>query len=258
MINFARKVALVTGGAKGIGRSVALMFAEAGADVVVVDVDKQNAELVRGLIEDLGRNSLAVEADFSTLEGCQTMIEAADSRFGKLDVLFNNAGIGGTNMPLKDLPIDDWDHLIATNLRSVFLGCKFGLGALIRTKGVIVNMGSSTGGWDVLYGSGAYMASKEGIEGFTKSMALEAAPYGVRVNAVCPGIIKTPLSSSQKGVEEEKASEMFYKRFEKRIPLRRVGQPEDVAGPVLFLASGLARHITGTTLLIDGGQTMQS
>jgi len=258
MINFSGKVALVTGGAKGIGRSVALKFAEAGADVVVVDIDKHNAEFVCSLIDDLGRKSLAVEADVSTTKGCRAMIEAAETSFGRLDVLFNNAGIGGANMPLKDLPVEDWDHLMATNLRSVFLGCKFGINALSQTEGVIVNMGSSTGGWDVLYGSGAYMASKEGIEGITKSMALEAAPYGVRVNAVCPGIIETPLSSSQKGGEDEKAVKKIYERFEKRIPLRRVGQPEDVAGPVLFLASDLACHITGTTLLIDGGQTMQS
>jgi NAD(P)-dependent dehydrogenase (short-subunit alcohol dehydrogenase family) len=119
-------------------------------------------------------------------------------------------------------------------------------------------MGSSTGGWDVLYGAGAYMASKEGIEGITKNMALEAAAYGVRVNAVCPGVIRTHLSYAQSGSEDNSGSEDFYARFEKRIPLRRVGQPEDVAGAVLFFASDLARHITGTTLLIDGGQTLQS
>jgi NAD(P)-dependent dehydrogenase (short-subunit alcohol dehydrogenase family) len=186
------------------------------------------------------------------------MFKAAFDHFGKLDVLFNNAGIGGGNTHLKDLPVQDWDHLIATNLRSVFLGCKHGLQALIPTKGVIVNMGSSTGGWDVLYGAGAYMASKEGIEGITKNMALEAAAYGVRVNAVCPGVIRTRLSYAQSGREDDAASQDFYARFEKRIPLRRVGEAEDVAGPVLFLASDLARHITGTTLLIDGGQTLQS
>jgi len=258
MIDFTGKVVVVTGGANGIGRGVALKFAEAGADVVVADIDKKNAVAVCKEIERIGRKSLPVEADVSTVDGSKGMIQAAESTFGKLDVLFNNAGIGGRNVLLKDLEVEDWDHLIAMNLRSVFLGCKYGLLALIKTKGVIVNMGSSTGGWDVLYGSGAYMASKEGIEGITKNMALEAAAYGVRVNAVCPGIIKTPLSSSQKGVEEQEESINFYARFEKRIPLRRVGQPEDVAGPVLFLASDLARHITGTTLLIDGGQTLQS
>ena len=258
MISFIGKVALITGGASGIGRGVALKFAEAGADVIIVDIDKKNAELVCGEIKNLGRKALPVVSDVSTVEGSQAMFEVAERHFGRLDVIFNNAGIGGSNLTLKDLPVEDWDHMIATNLRSVFLGCKFGLTSLIKTRGVIVNMGSSTGGWDVIHGGGAYVTSKEGVEGITKIMALEAAPYGVRVNAVCPGIIKTTLSSSQKGVTDEKITENFYTRFEKRIPLRRVGQPEDVAGPVLFLASDLARHITGTTLLIDGGQTMQS
>lgn len=258
MINFYGKVALVTGGANGIGRGVALKFAEAGADIVVVDIDRENALLVCEQINTSGKKALPVISDVSTPEGSQTMIQMAVNHFGKLDVLFNNAGIGGRYFPLKDLPVEEWDRVLTTNLRSVFLGCKFGLPALIQTKGVIVNMGSSTAGWDVIYGGGAYMASKEGVEGITKSMALEAAQFGVRVNAVCPGIIRTPLSSSQKGIEEIKETELFYHRFEKRIPLRRVGQPEDVAGPVLFLASNLARHITGTTLLIDGGQTLQS
>ena len=258
MIDFSGKVVLVTGGAKGIGRGVALMFAEAGADLVVVDIDKSNTELVCEQIKALGKDALAVEADVSTVDGSQGMIHAAESHFGRLDVVFNNAGIGGRNFSLMEMPVDEWDHIIKTNLRSVFLGCKYSLPALIKTQGAIVNMGSSTGGWDVLYGAGAYMASKEGIEGITKNMALESAAYGVRVNAVCPGVIQTQLSYTQSGIDDENNSVDFYARFKKRIPLRRVGQPEDVAGAVLFLASNLARHITGTTLLIDGGQTMQS
>jgi NAD(P)-dependent dehydrogenase (short-subunit alcohol dehydrogenase family) len=257
MIDFKDKVAMVTGGAHGIGRSVALMFAQAGADVAVVDIDGSNAERLCGQIKALGRDSLAIQADVSTVEGVQAMFQETEAHLGKLDVLFNNAGVGGANYLLKDLPVEEWDRVIANNLRSVFLGSKYGLPLLIKTRGVIVNMGSSTGGWDVLFGSGAYMASKEGIEGITKNMALEAAGYGVRVNAVCPGIIETPLSYLQGGVDDDE-SHAFYRRFAQRIPLRRVGQPEDVGGAVLFLASDLARHITGTVLLIDGGQTLQS
>jgi NAD(P)-dependent dehydrogenase (short-subunit alcohol dehydrogenase family) len=257
MIDFKDRVVMVTGGANGIGRGVALMFAQAGADVAVVDIDKSNAETVCDRIKALGHDALAIQADVSTMEGVQAMFQGAEAHFGKLDVLFNNAGVGGANYLLKDLPVEEWDRVVANNLRSVFLGCKYGLPLLIKTRGVIVNMGSSTGGWDVLYGSGAYMATKEGIEGITKNMALEAAAYGVRVNAVCPGIIETPLSYIQGGVGDN-ASQAFYARFAQRIPLRRVGQPEDVGGPVLFLASNLSRHITGTVLLIDGGQTLQS
>jgi NAD(P)-dependent dehydrogenase (short-subunit alcohol dehydrogenase family) len=257
MIDFRDKVVVVTGGANGIGRGVALMFAQAGGEVAVVDIDESKAEAVCDQIKAVGRDALAIHADVSTVEGVETMFQDTEAHFGKLDVLFNNAGVGGANYLLKDLPVEEWDRVIANNLRSVFLGCKYGLPLLIKTRGVIVNMGSSTGGWDVLFGSGAYMAAKEGIEGITKNMALEAAAYGVRVNAVCPGIIETPLSYMQGGVDENK-SQAFYARFARRIPLRRVGQPEDVGGAVLFLASDLSRHITGTVLLIDGGQTLQS
>ncbi|MCA9967203.1 MAG: SDR family oxidoreductase, partial [Anaerolineales bacterium] len=174
------------------------------------------------------------------------------------NVLFNNAGIGGSGKPLLKLDAGDWDRLMAINLRGVFLGCKHVLPTLIAVGGgAIVNMSSSTAGWDTIYGGGAYMASKAGVTQITKNVALEAAPYGVRVNAVCPGIIETRLSSAQAGAGEAE-QDAFFDRFRQRIPLGRVGQPEDVATAVLFFASDEARHITGSTLLIDGGQTLQS
>ena len=144
------------------------------------------------------------------------------------------------------------------NLRGIVLSCKRALPAMIDAGGgSIVLMGSSTGGWDTIHGSGPYMASKEAVKALARNLALELARYQIRVNAVCPGIIETPLSFRQAESDPD-AWRKFFARFAERIPLRRVGQPEDVAATVAFLASDDARHITGASLLIDGGQTLQS
>lgn len=255
---FSGKVVMVTGGGNGIGRASVLRFAQEGADVAIVDIDLQLARRTAVEVEALGRKALPIQADVAMEEDVRRMFDQTMAHYGQLNVLFNNAGIGGGPEHLVDLRVEDWDRLIAVNLRGIFLSCKFGLPALIQSHGdAIVNMGSSTAGWDVIYGGGAYMASKEGIAGITKNLALEAAPYGIRVNAVCPGIIETTLSFDQGG-KESAARQEWFTRFSQRIPLRRVGQPEDVAAAVAFLASEDARHITGAQLLIDGGQTLQS
>jgi len=258
MKRFTDKVVMVTGGGNGIGRAAVLRFAQEGADIAVVDINQEFAEKTAADVENLGRKALPIHADVAMVEDVQRAFKATREHFGHLDVMFNNAGIGGGPEYLVDMEIDDWDRLIAVNLRGIFLCCKIGLPELIRSNGdAIVNMGSSTAGWDVIYGGGAYMASKEGIAGITRNLALEAAPYGIRVNAVCPGIIETKLSFSQGGKEDD-ARRAWFQEFSRRIPLRRVGQPEDVAATVAFLASDDARHITGSQLLIDGGQTLQS
>jgi len=254
---FTDAVVLVTGAGSGIGRAAARGFASEGASLVIVDIHADHAKQTAAQIQQQGGTAIAVQADVSVESDCQKMVAAALEAFGQLNVAFNNAGVGGRNTALMELPADDWDRLVAINQRGIFLSCKHEMKAMTEKGGrAIVNMGSSTAGWDVIYGGGSYMASKEAIEGITKSLALEAAAYGIRVNAICPGIIQTPLSSGQ-SVDEAEA-EAFFEKFRKRIPLRRIGQPEDVADAVLFLASEDARHVTGTTLLIDGGQTLQS
>jgi len=255
---FTDKVVIVTGAGSGIGQATAVAFAEAGALVAVVDIEMKKAEKTAAEIADMGCPALAIKADVANEDDWIDVVARVKGEFGRINILFNNAGIGGVGKPLMELETADWDRLMAVNLRGVFLGCKHVLPALIESGGgAIVNMSSSTAGWDTIYGGGAYMASKAGVSQITKNVALEAAPYGIRVNAVCPGIIETRLSSAQAGADEA-AQGAFFARFRQRIPLGRVGQPKDVAMAVLFFASDEARHITGSTLLIDGGQTLQS
>ena len=179
------------------------------------------------------------------------------SRFGRLDVLFNNAGISGKVAPVHELSVADWDDIIRINLRGMFLVQRAALRAMIagKTRGNVVNMGSSMAGWDVLAGGAGYAASKHAVLGLTRIAALDAAPYGIRVNAICPGVIETRLGVP---AGDDRAYRQAIERFADRIPLRRIGEPDDVAAAVAFLASDEARHVTGVGWLIDGGQTLQS
>jgi NAD(P)-dependent dehydrogenase (short-subunit alcohol dehydrogenase family) len=252
---FAGKVVLITGGGGALGRASALRFAEEGASVVIADLDEGRG---RAVAAEVGSRSIAVRADVTQPEDCTAMVKAAQDRFGKLDVVFANAGVGGDKAEFLDMPIEEWDRVMGVNIRGLALTCKAAAPALIDADGgSIVLMGSSTGGWDSILGSGAYMTSKEAVKAMARNLALELARYRIRVNAVCPGIIETPLSFRQ-AANDPAAWKQFFARFAERIPLRRVGQPDDVAATVAFLASDDARHITGASLLIDGGQTLQS
>ncbi len=255
-MRFQGKVALVTGGGRGIGRAAVLRLAAEGAAVAVADIHEANARAVAGQVRDLGGEGMAVAVDIADEASNREMIAAVMDRFGRLDVLFANAGIIN-DMPVAQMPVAAWDEVIRVNLRGTFLTCKHATPAMIQSGGgAIVTMSSSTAGWDTLAGGAAYMASKEGVSGLTKSLALQLGGYGIRVNAVCPGVIQTRLGTTPDTDEAE--WEQKYQQFATRIPLRRVGQPEDVADVVAFLASDDARHVTGAMLLIDGGQTLQS
>lgn len=255
MNRFRGKVILVTGGAGALGRASALRFVEEGARVVIADIDPERADAVAA---EIGSDAIAAQADVTKADNCIAMVEAARGRFGKLDVVFANAGIGGEKVEFVQMPMEEWDRVLSVNLRGMVLTCKAAAPALIDAGGgSIVLMGSSTGGWDTILGTGPYMTSKEAVNALARNLALELARYSIRVNAVCPGIVQTPLSFRQ-AADDPAAWETFFARFAERIPLRRVAQPEDVAASVAFLASDDARHITGATLLIDGGQTLQS
>lgn len=254
---FIGLTAVITGAGGGIGSATARRLANEGARVALLDRDLASVERLADELTHEGPSAapLAIEVDVANEKSMATAFARAEAHFGHIDVLFNNAGIGSRDLSVAAMTPEQWDEVIAVNLRGVFLGCHFGVPALIRAGGgAIVNMGSSTGRHDTITGGAAYMASKAAVEALTRSLALQVAPHGIRANTICPGIIQTHLSFRQQERDDE---ERFFAEFASRIPLGRVGQPEDVAAVVAFLASEQARHITGASLLIDGGQTLR-
>jgi NAD(P)-dependent dehydrogenase (short-subunit alcohol dehydrogenase family) len=254
---FEGKVVLITGGAGAIGSASARRFGAESAKLVIVDRDRERAETLVEALRVTGTSALAVAADVGEKAGVDSAVDAALQAFGRIDVLFNNAGISGKIAPVYDLEPADWDDIIRVNLRGMFLVQRATLRAMIQTKvrGSVVNMASSMAGWDVLAGGAGYAASKHGVIGLTRIAALDAARFGIRVNAICPGVIETSLGVPS---ADDSAYRASVQRFVDRIPLRRIGEPDDVAAVVAFLASDDARHVTGASWLIDGGQTLQS
>jgi NAD(P)-dependent dehydrogenase (short-subunit alcohol dehydrogenase family) len=253
-MRFENKTVLVTGAAGVIGSAAVRRFISEGARVAIADLNGTKAEEVA---VEFGDRARAFAVDVADPAAVEVMVGAVTAHFGGIDVLFNNAGISGTVAPVHDLSIEDWQKIVGINLNGIFYVLRATLAAMIAGKrqGAIVNMGSSMAGWDVLSGGVGYAATKHGVVGITRIAALDAAPYGIRVNAICPGVIETRLGVP---AEDEAAYSAGIERFAHRIPLRRIGQPEDVAAAVAFLASDDAKHVTGVDWLIDGGQTLQS
>jgi len=251
---FDDKIIMVTGAAGAIGAAAVQRFIEEGGKVALIDKD---AEATQNLAAKFGTRAKPFITDVSKPEQVEAMVGSVVAHFGHIDVLFNNAGISGIVTPIYELPLADWQQILDTNLNGIFYVLRATLRAMITAKrqGAIVNMSSSIAGWDVLAGGVGYAASKFGITGITRIAALDCAPYGIRVNAICPGVIETRLGVP---AQDEAAYQAASRRFSERIPLRRIGQPEDVAVLVAFLSCEEARHITGVDWLIDGGQTLQS
>lgn len=253
-MRFNDKIVLVTGAAGAIGSAAVRRFVEEGAAVAIADLDGSRAE---ALARTFGDRAQAFAVDVADPVAVEAMVKAVAARFGRIDVLFNNAGISGKVAPIHELSIEDWQRIIGINLNGMFYVLRATLGTMIagKIKGSVVNMGSSMAGWDVLSGGAGYASTKHGVVGLTRIAALDAAAYGIRVNAICPGVIETRLGVP---AQDQAAYEAGIRRFADRIPLRRIGQPEDVAAAVAFLASNDARHVTGVDWLLDGGQTLQS
>lgn len=247
-MRFEGKVALVTGASRGIGRAIALALAAEGADVAVNYAGSEAAaKEVAAEIEAMDRKAFVIQADIASTEASTAMVDAVIKEFGRIDVLVNNAGItrDGLLMRMKE---EDWDAVITTNLKGVFNCTKAAIKYMMKQKsGNIVNISSIVG---VMGNAGQanYCAAKAGVIGFTKATAKEVAARGIRVNAIAPGFIKTDMTSvlSEKVVEAMLAG----------IPLNRLGETEDIAKAVLFLASSDANYITGQTLHVDGGMVM--
>lgn len=245
------KVAIVTGAGSGIGRATAILFAAEGANVLVVDVSDEGGSATVDLIsQKFGKEkSVFAKTDVSRGEDVKRMVETAIEKFGKLDVVFNNAGIYEWTS-VEDTPTEIWDRIIAVNLRGAFLGTKYSVPSLKKTRGVIVNTSSSLGVAGALE-SAAYAASKHGVIGLTKAAALDLAPYHIRVNCICPGSIDTSMQAREFARTADPARTRIA--YDKIYPMGRIGKPEEVAELVLFLATERSSFITGTQFLIDGG-----
>ena len=249
-MRLAGKVALVTGGARSIGRAIALGLARDGADVGVIYVNHPEAaqETVRA-IELLGRRALSVRADIAKQDEVQTAVAEVEKRLGPIDILVSNAGVQ-KRIFFLDLQEADWDWIVDTNLKGCYLvGQAVAARMKERGRGKIINVSSEAAGFPAQR-MAAYCVSKAGVTMLTKCMALELAQYGIRVNALAPGLTRTDLNS--KDLDDE----AFYKMRVARIPLGRVMSPEDLVGAAVFLASPESDSMTGQTLQVDGGRAI--
>ncbi len=243
------KAAIVTGGGSGIGRACSELLSEAGADVVVTDLDIGAAEETVAMIRDTGRSALAVEHDVTSGEAWDTVVATTLETYGRLDVLVNNAGIGGGAQAFEDTPFEAWRQVLSVNLDGVFLGTQQAVKVMREAGGSIVNISSIMG--MVGGANAAYNASKGGVRLLTKSVAVYCGNNGlaIRVNSVHPGYVWTPMI--QKGASEEDIRNYLTPRH----PIGRLGEPIDIARGVLFLASDDSSFMTGSELVIDGGYT---
>ncbi len=251
-MNLQNKVAIVTGAAGGIGRAIALKFASLGAIVVVADIKAEGAQETINLMEKEGGKGLALKTDITDLRQVQDMVKTTLDKFGKVDVLVNNAGWDIIEPFVKNTP-EFWEKVIAINLKGPIFCTRAVLDHMIERKyGKIVNI-SSDAGRVGSSGEAVYSACKGGIIAFTKTIAREMARYQINVNCVCPGPTETPLLAElTKGETGAKIIDAMVKA----VPFRRLGKPEDIAGAVAFLASDEAAFITGQTLSVSGGLTM--
>jgi NAD(P)-dependent dehydrogenase (short-subunit alcohol dehydrogenase family) len=252
-ISFENKVALVTGAGSGLGLATARAFAESGASVVLAD---WNETAVHSAAEELtarGHKSLAIRCDVADDAEVEAMVQQTVATFGRLDAAYNNAGVQNVLAETADSSRDDYDRVMAINLRGVWSCMKFELQQMRKQgSGAIVNC-SSLGGLVGGAERGIYHAAKHGVLGFTKSAALEYAARGIRINAVCPGMIQTPMSDQMVAAGQGEA----LAAMEKMVPMGRVGRPEEIADAVLWLCSSAASYVTGQSISVDGGFIMR-
>ena len=247
LLDFTGKVAIVTGGGRGIGPAIALGFADAGADVVITSRTKTELDEVVKEIEKMGKKGLAVTADIGKAADVQKVVDAAVDKFGEIDILVNNAGFFPYS-PFLDITEEDWDRVQDTNIKGTFLTCQAVARQMIKqgNGGKIVNTASIEGEFPITAGRTHYHASKGAVINFTRGLAKELASYNINVNAVAPGLTDTPGARGLTGG-------YGLDSFGDRIPMGRLGKPEDIASAVLFLASDAAEYIAGFTLFVDGG-----
>jgi len=243
------KTAIVTGASQGLGKEMALALSEAGADISIVDVDEENGKKVVEEIKKSGKKAIFIKADVSKEEDIDMMVEKTVEEFGKIDVLVNNAGIV-SNYPAEEMDIKEWDRIMNLDLRGLFICCqKAGREMIKRKKGNIINIASMSG---IIVNTPQpqihYNTAKAGVIMITKSLAAEWAKYNIRVNAIAPGYMGTKMV--------KRVISQYGKYWLPLIPMGRIGEPEEIRGPVVFLASDASSYITGSVLIMDGGYTV--
>jgi len=243
------KIAVVTGGARGLGRSMALALADAGANVAIADMLLSEAKMVAEEIDERGRHSLAMQINVTSEDEVQKVVREVIDHFARIDILINNAGINIIS-PAEDFHLDDWNKVLSVNLTGVFL-CARAVGKVMinQKKGKIINIASITGMVGTPHNAIAYNSTKAGVINLTRSLAVEWGKYNINVNAIAPGMIETELTSKRLENKE------YYNYWIDRTPLRRIGRPEDLIGAVIYLSSEASNWVTGHTIVIDGGYT---
>ena len=249
MATLTNKVGIVTGGGTGIGRATALAMAKAGAALVIDNRNAKLGEEVVRAIEQAGGRAVFQVTDVSKPEDAKALVERAVKEFGRLDLAFNNAGMDGEQVPLHEQDIEKASFLFDVNIKGVFYCMKFEIGQMLKTGGGAIVNTSSIFGLNGYPGWSLYTATKHAVTGMTKAAALEYAKQGIRVNAVGPGPVETPLLAKGTGGDPHS-----YAAF---VPMGRIGQPDEIADPVVFLLSDEARYVTGHTLPVDGGVCSQ-
>lgn len=246
MAKLSGKVAIVTGGSSGIGKAISLAYAKEGAKIVVAARNAERSQAVVDEIKKNGGDALFIQTDVLVESDIKALVEKTVAQYGQIDILVNNAGMQVLK-PLPDVSSDDWDHVMNGNAKAVFFAIQQAMPHLLKTKGVIVTTASmaSIKPVDLHY---AYAASKAAVAMLTKVVAKDYAPHGVRANSICPGLVQTPLLGS--------ATQEVIDSLTKEIPMKRIGQPEDIASVAVFLASDDSSWMTGQNLCVDGGATL--